>query len=343
VNALNTAKEEGNNFISSDSLPVSTPEQPTAPADEGGEKVLNLDQMVAKFTGDELPIAQDPFEPMKKALEEEEKKELLEKGVDINDNIPLVIEPEKTDTPINEENNTAPSPLSQTSELNTEIPALEPQTTTEIPSEISQQPPAEQTTLSLDDIVDTAAPATPPITAAPTASTSPSFFGNSKNLRLLAIVGGGVVLVFVLIIMFPTFLSPSITPSSTPPDQTVSLPIDPEPSTTVTEPVQTPPEEPVHNVSDTPSLPTEPVQTLPDPTEEDTGSGQPFLPDEPTEPTITEPTQISPQEMITELTNLSNQSKQYLDIGEMDDDQIIVKYAGYVRYQAGLMINQLES
>jgi hypothetical protein len=47
--------------------------------------------------------------------------------------------------------------------------------------------------------------------------------------------------------------------------------------------------------------------------------------------------------MITKLTDLSNQSKKYLDIGEMDDDKIIVKYAGYVRYEASIMINQLES
>jgi hypothetical protein len=300
--------------------------------------------MVAKFTGDELPIAQNPFEPMKKALEEEEKKELLEKGVNLTDNIPLVVEPEKTETPTSEETDFGPSPLPQATEPNIEIPEFALQTSEETQEETptpenDQQTAPEQTTLSLDDIVDTTAPTIPVNTSLQTTVTNDmfsQFIGKLKNPRILAGIGGGVVIIFVLIMMFPTLLSPSSSLPSLPPEQ----PIEIEPTLPV-EP-SLPDEEPAHNASDTPSLPTEPNQPpLEPPTDE--GSGQPFFPDEPTEPIITQPTQISPQEMITELTNLSNQSKQYLDIGEMDDDKIIVKYAGYVRYQAGVMINQLES
>jgi hypothetical protein len=73
-------------FISSEHLDEQTPPE-TQNETTDAEKMLNLDQMVAKFQGDEIPSIPeqptldeaDPFEPMKKALEEEEKKALLEK------------------------------------------------------------------------------------------------------------------------------------------------------------------------------------------------------------------------------------------------------------------------
>jgi hypothetical protein len=46
--------------------------------------------------------------------------------------------------------------------------------------------------------------------------------------------------------------------------------------------------------------------------------------------------------MIKELNSLINNSNDYLEIGKADDDKCIVKYAGYIQYQAGFLISQLE-
>jgi hypothetical protein len=47
--------------------------------------------------------------------------------------------------------------------------------------------------------------------------------------------------------------------------------------------------------------------------------------------------------MITMLTSLSNQGKQYLDLGETENEAFLVKFGGYIWYQAALLINRLES
>jgi hypothetical protein len=65
----------------------------------------------------------------------------------------------------------------------------------------------------------------------------------------------------------------------------------------------------------------------------------PFI--ENTDPT--NPTPKTSQDMMKELTSLSTSGKLYLDVGEMDEDKCIVKYAGYIQYQAEVLINQLAS
>jgi len=49
------------------------------------------------------------------------------------------------------------------------------------------------------------------------------------------------------------------------------------------------------------------------------------------------------QEMMRELNSLENAGKLYLDVGEMDGDKCIVKYAGYILYQAGFLKSDLEN
>jgi hypothetical protein len=245
LQALTTAKEEGNAFISSEELD----KQPTPEATDP-DKILNLDQMVAKFQGDEIPsepeqplslgptesepslsteseqpltmdtteseqpletseeplttdtTEPDPFEPMKKALEEEEKKELLRQGVELDENIPLVISPDDseeepqeqpTEEVVAEEEPAKEEAIPPTFETlseetvaneetpaNTENLSLDPlpevpnvtetvaENTTEPTAETTtEEVPAPQSVLSLDDIMnETVAPA-----PAPTATT----------------------------------------------------------------------------------------------------------------------------------------------------------------------------
>jgi hypothetical protein len=359
VNALNTVKEEGNSFISSEELPS----QPY-PSESDPEKVLNLDQMVAKFTGDELPIQQDPFEPMKKALEEEEKKELNKKGVAI-DGIPLIVSPEQVPESLD-----APAPIEDPAftphqeEKIDEIPIAPPMTA--YAEEISDPLPdtsPETATLSLDEIIDTA---NVPVNSSP--SPVPRVIAMDinikqileklKNPRVLAGIGGGLVMIFVMITMFPTLFSSPSVPSQESPSEIITPPSDiPEsPTVITTDPPLTPDLPPVEEPV-IPSQPSQPFPDNPEPTHpaaetdsggntsplfpEDPEGGQPFIDDPlPVEPT---PPQITSQEMISTLTELSNNGSRYLEIGEKDNDLFLIKHAGYIRFQAGILIKQLEN
>jgi hypothetical protein len=303
--------------------------------------------MVAKFNGEELPIDQDPFEPMKKALEEEEKKELLEKGVD-TDTIPLVLTPEKIEekaeqtTPFpsipqatDPNSITLPEFAQQTSEENSDITST-PQT--------SSEPEPEQTTLSLDDIVDTAIPQAPAPQPQKTSmdANMAQLLDKLKNPRVLLGVGGAIVVIFVLVLMFPTMFSPT-SPAPLPPEQPIEqFPVEEEPIHSAPDTTPNLPTEPITPSEPTtpiePTLPTEPI--IPD---EPMGPIEPYIPEEEITPIPDITSQITPQAMKDTLTSLSNQSKQLLDIGEMDDDKELIKYAGYIQYQADFMINQLES
>jgi hypothetical protein len=211
VEALNTAKAEGTTFMSSEDLPSSTPE--TSSPEE--EKVLNLDQMVAKFNGEDIPAdpIDDPFAPMKKALEDEERKELEEKGVDAN-GVPLVLSPEAEEkvpvaTPdisaVDTDTTSAPAEIADpiASEEET-IP--EPQPEQQETPEVSSEPAG---TLSLDDIIDTGTIAIPQESQpAVEVSTKMDLSGIleklKKNPMILAGAGSIVILIFVLVTMFPS-------------------------------------------------------------------------------------------------------------------------------------------
>ncbi|MDR2190233.1 MAG: hypothetical protein LBP53_03430 [Candidatus Peribacteria bacterium] len=344
VNALQTAKAEGNSFLSSDSLETKSPEPPS------DDKVLNLDQMVAKFNGEEIPSEPNPFEPMKKALEEEEKKELLEKGIDTN-SIPLVITPESTAF--------SPEPAQKAEDIPDFTTPTAPQAIEEVPLpasmgeqvlETSSQPEttSQQTTLSLDDIVDTSL--TPPPTPASTSLTTKmdmsALLEKLKNPRMLVAVAGGLVLVFVIFTMFPTLSSSSSTPNNPTnieqqPEQLPNVPEEPSPPSQ-----PEPPSEPVHNAPPPPVVPDAPTQPAVEPPAPiDTPSTteiEPFIPDEP-EPPITPTVALTSAEMIQKLTELSTQNQPYLEMGEKEDDSILTKYAGYIWYQIEFMKNQLES
>lgn len=54
------------------------------------------------------------------------------------------------------------------------------------------------------------------------------------------------------------------------------------------------------------------------------------------------PAQKTSQDMIRELASFANSGKLYLDVGEMDNDKCIVKYAGYIQYQAEFLKSRLE-
>jgi hypothetical protein len=153
---LQNAKDEGNSFLSSEELPtVETSSQHS----ENSDSMLNLDQMVAKFHGEEIPQEENPFEPMKKALEAEEKKALLEKGVNPDDGIPLVVSPEATS--VSEEIPTSVVSESSAPEgVSVDEPPVPEETSVPVHQEqIPQEPIPEDTSnsdsamFSLDDII----------------------------------------------------------------------------------------------------------------------------------------------------------------------------------------------
>ena len=53
--------------------------------------------------------------------------------------------------------------------------------------------------------------------------------------------------------------------------------------------------------------------------------------------------QVSFSEMLTNLNSLSNLAISYLDIGKSEEDNYLIKTAGYVRYYAGYLVEQLEN
>ena len=119
--------------------------------------MLNLDQMVAKFHGEEIPPEDDPFAPMKRALEEEERKSLLEKGVSLDEGVPLVLSPEATlvseeiEAPVVEEVPSAESAPVKTPVVQEDTPdLLAVQPYQQLPEEAPALDPA---MFSLDDII----------------------------------------------------------------------------------------------------------------------------------------------------------------------------------------------
>lgn len=150
IDALNAAKENGEQVITSDVLTTQIPAQGEQNT-ETSENMLSLDEMLAKKNGEPLITLQpsdtqalqtaeenekkecgsdkmiDPCGPMKKAIEDYEKQQLAKKNVDI-EGIPLVIDvnSEHTDTP----------PIIQP-----EIPTIEP---------VQEEAPA---TISLDQFI----------------------------------------------------------------------------------------------------------------------------------------------------------------------------------------------
>ncbi|MDR0859610.1 MAG: hypothetical protein LBO09_01115 [Candidatus Peribacteria bacterium] len=351
IDALNTAKAEGTTFMSSEDFPSITPE--TEATQE--EKVLNLDQMVAKFNGEEIPAdpVDDPFAPMKKALEEEERKALEEKGVDVN-GVPLVLNPE-----IEEK---APATSPELSDMNAETPSTpgeldDPVVSEEVadPEPIAEQPalventPETAGTLSLDDIIDTGAVAIPP-TPQPSVeiSTGMDFSGIleklKKNPMVLAGAGGLVILIFVLVTMFP---SGSASPAEiTLPENTQPQIPDPDHNSAVETPSNS------EGISLLPDSSEEPTTTLPAEYPEDNFSPvdpgsistdpQPWDGyDEPEDPTPT--VEISAQDMAQNLVSQYNLAQQLVGVGESEDDAYLVKYAGYIVYQSDLLIKRLEN
>ena len=91
LDSSDSSMEGGGTFLSSehseefpmtgipavDVVETSVSDTEQTPAQE--EQVLDLDQMVSKFNGEEVSAEQDPFAPMRMALEAEEQKELAEK------------------------------------------------------------------------------------------------------------------------------------------------------------------------------------------------------------------------------------------------------------------------
>jgi len=333
--------------VSSDELDLKIEDQNSGSVeDTPQEEALNLDQMVAKFNGDAIPeevVSEeiDPFEPMKKALEEEEKKQLLSHGVDVDENTPLVLDAEKEEC--EEPVVSVEEPLPQSSPQERKIsPSLQDA----FPEERSQQP----ATFSLDQIVgmntlDVVTPVAPSVNApAPLLTTS---FSLNSRMMVGVFVGLFVVGGLVAYLMFPGMFSSN--------------------SSAVVQPSQE------HSVSETTDpIPTDPVIiNPPDPEPEISvceegefcedidvwieGSDEPDNPDDPDDPDIAVPISIEPGiigpvveeipywEMMETLGSLSRQGNQYTIIGESVDDTYVVKYSSYVRYQSDFLLNQLES
>lgn len=317
--ALDAAKAEGTTFISSEELsaPVSTP--PSTPTE-----VLNLDQMVAKFNGEKIPdttpdAQEDPFAPMKKALEAEEKKTLEAKGVDIN-GIPLILQPEaNVESPIPQpEPISEPSPAENQPSAEPEEPAKTKHPPLKLEEPQLEQTPTPTTTLSLDEIMDSGilpAPQSPPTPPPSTEiSTKIDFSGLMKKLKknagIFAGVGGLIVAIFVLFTMFPSEKTE------------LPAPVENLPPTTPTEDHDSAPETPSGGVS-----------LFPDSSETSTTEDefQPTIPDEifPTEPSEIPadpqpldgadeqpifPTEISTQDMIQNLMSQYNFAQQLVEI-----------------------------
>jgi hypothetical protein len=256
VSALQTAKDEGNAFLSSDELPASEAVPQTS---ESPDTMLNLDQMVAKFNGEDIPVEENPFEPMKKALEEEEKKNLLEKGVNPDEGIPLVLFPESTS---NEEEAQSPSLVEGAPVA--EAPLVPPVVPSETPESlpVQQEPlPEEKDTskaamFSLDDIIPEGAI---PVPSGQEVTTKlPGL--KHKNLSAL-LIGGGVFAVLILVIttMFPDVISQLFGGSSTPSDvvgpvEPIEIPSDPGGKNHAVAPIEPGSEDPSGGNGDQPSV-----------------------------------------------------------------------------------------
>lgn len=344
ISALQNAKDEGNSFISSEELPVA---EATSQDSENSDSMLNLDQMVAKFHGEEIPEEENPFEPMKKALEEEEKKALLEKGVNPDDGIPLVLSPEAT--LVSEE---TPAPVITESPSPENIPAKDPLVQEETPVPVQQEqipedkPATDPAMFSLDDIIPEG-PIPVPVSQEITTKL-PSL--KNKNLTAL-LVGWGIFAVLILVIttMFPDVISSLFTSPPNSSNIDIVTPVDPNEIPNIDGENHGSPsdsqgsgdnssEDFTGNVLPDPSLddPQIPLGEV-----EDDWSGTPFVEEPDETPSI--PTSVSSQEMISILTSLSNQGKQYLDLWESENEPFLVKFGWFIWYQAGLLINRLES
>ncbi|MDR0283052.1 MAG: hypothetical protein LBI53_07390 [Candidatus Peribacteria bacterium] len=348
ADALTAFKQEGDTYVSSDELDLKIEDQNSGSVeDTPQEKALNLDQMVAKFNGDAIPeevVSEeiDPFEPMKKALEEEEKKQLLSHGVDIDENTPLVLDAEKEEH--EEPVVSVEEPLPQSSFQERKIsPSLQDA----FPEERSQQP----ATFSLDQIVgmntlDVVTPVAPSVNApAPLLTTS---FSLNSRMMVGVFVGLFVVGGLVAYLMFPGMFSSNSSaviqpsqdhfisgenPTFTDPidtDPVIIDPIDPEPEISACEEGEFCEEIGIW------------IPSVEEPNEpEDPNVAVPII----IEPGIIDPVveEISYWEMMETLGSLSRQGNQYTIIGESVDDNYVVKYSSYVQYQSDFLLNQLES
>lgn len=328
MSALQSAKEAGDTTMSSSELDQNIA---TSLKEGGTEKVLDLDQMVAKFKGEEIPedkfsLNDDPFAPMKKALEEEEKKDLKEKGVELTEEISPTITPEVEElAPVTE---TSPPEL-QSEPIQEEVPESPTETVDEVLPETD--PVQAEGILSLDQLLtnDT-------LNIAPQPEKSTEKKKKKQSSMIFALASGAIVLVggLVVYMMYPGLFDFSGTEN---PDTQHAAP----------------PIEDILNVDPNgeevlePTVPTEPEQQEVIPPEENNpfetaeNTPPPFVEEE--LPTIPEEPSISSSEMTATLNSLYAQGEIYFTIGTEDDDAFVIKYASYVQYQSDILRNTLAS
>ncbi len=357
LNALNTAKENGENVIMSDQLNASVfAEEPAKPEETG--PMLSLDEMLAKKNGElptnpenttttentempaqepsiweaqpapegQAPAVADAFEPMKQAIEEYEKKQLEKDNIN-PEGIPLVI-----DVPPEEKN--IPEPAQPEIQIEEPAPA-------EVPATISLdqiQTPEIAPTPAPDPIPEqTPAPAPQP---APTSSSLIDKIKQPKTLILIgALVAAGIAAYFLLMqwtTSAPTINTPTITTPTDTIEPDLTIPEE-ESDLTLTGDTTTSPEFSEGDMEEGFWV----AEEIGEGTDRATGQpSEPFQPDsEITDSQISSEELPSAEELSLLFSNYAEMGNSYLDIGESQNDIFLVKFGGYLAYHGNLLAN----